>query len=187
MPAFMFKIGSQIDGVWSEHSHPPVFKIEARTGAAGKVTATAPGSDSLVFRKLSECLEPPVFVLYVLHTPRGEADPGRYQSPGLTRGELTGFLEEFDDFLCRDARFDLWVHSPSDQATIVWDRHNLIHAYGRTDCVVRALRSIGFHEGEPMIPSPHEHHYHQALDADASAVISHFAWVRSALHPADVQ
>ena len=183
----MFKVGLQIDGEWSEHSHPPVFQVDKRVGHMSKIIATAPGSDPLVFHRLSECLEPPLILLYLLHTPRGEGEAGRYQSPDLTRSALKVFLERFDGFLRADARFDLWVHSPADHATVVWDRHNLIHAYGRTDCVARTLRSIGFHEGEPIIPTPHTHYYHQAFDTDAKAVISYFPWVRSVLQPGDEQ
>lgn len=137
--------------------------------------------------KLIECLTPPFFVLYVLHTPRGEGDPGRYQSPQLELGDLRAFISRFASFFAGDARFDLWVHSPSAKGTIVWDRHNLIYGYGPVGCFGRALGSIGFSEGKPSVPGPHMHHYRKELDPDGTAILSAFLWQHSPLRPEDEQ
>lgn len=183
----MFKLEWMRDGEWEEFSHPPVYAVEPLSGGGERVVATAPGSDPLVFQRLSERLTPPFLLLYVLHTPRGEGEPGRYQSPEIDRGELVAFLDRFDSFLREDARFDLWLHSPTDQATIVWDRHNLIYGYGPTGALVEALRALGFHAGAPAIPTPHAHHYHQAYDEDARALLAGMDWSRSPLQPEDEQ
>lgn len=153
----MFKLGCRIADAWVEHSHPPVYSLTNTSSDNIKVVATAPGSDPVVFQKLADCLTPPFFLLYVLHTPRGEGDPGRYQSHEIAREELVQFLRRFDRFLRSDSRFDLWLHSTADRATIVWDRHNLVHGYGPTKSLVDALRALGFAKGEPDISIPHQH------------------------------
>jgi len=184
----MFKLGISAGAgeVQTEHSHPPIYKVCEGT-ARRKILATAPGSDPLIFERMARCLAPPLHLLYVLHTPRGEGQPGRYQSPEMSHEEFLGFLGRFDRFLRADARFDLWVYSPEDQATVVWDRHNLVYGYGQEDCMVEALRALGFEAGQPTIPSPHVHNYHQSLDGDARDLLAHVAWAHTPLKPEDEQ
>jgi hypothetical protein len=55
---------------------------------------------------------------------------GRYQSPELEKEEVLSFISEYSSYLSSDSRFDVWFYSPSKQATIVWDRHNLVFVYG---------------------------------------------------------
>lgn len=183
----MFKLGYCKADEWIEHSHPPIYSLEMTTAGEEKLIATVPGSDPIVFQKLAHCLTPPFFVLYVLHTPRGEGEPGRYQSAEITRDDLDRFIRRYELFLRSDSRFDLWLHSPADQATIVWDRHNLAFGYGPTRSLIAALRGLGFERGQPTIPAPHQHHYHQAFDDDARAVLTDMAWSYSPLQPEDLQ
>jgi hypothetical protein len=181
----MFKLGSFDGANWREHSHPPVY--EEIEGAVRKVVATAPGGDPLIAERLASCLSPPFLLLYVLHTPRGEGQPGRYQSPEMTGEDLRAFLERFGGFLRSDARFDLWIHAPADRATIVWDRHDLVHGYGPVEAMIEALRALGFRPGNPAIPSPHTHSYHAELDDEARAILAHVEWTRTPLQPEDEQ
>lgn len=183
----MFKLGHWVGDEWVEYSHPPVYAVQRTSTGGTKIATVAPGGDPIVFQKLAGCLTPPYFLLYVLHTPRGEGDPGRYQSRELTPAELERFLRRFGGFLQCDSRFDLWLHSATDRATIVWDRHNLVHAYGPTAPLIDVLRGLGFDRGEPTIPSPHQHHYHQALDGDAQAILASLDWIYSPLQPEDEQ
>jgi hypothetical protein len=183
----MFKLGQNLDGMWREHSHAPVFSIEETASGQKKVLATAPGSDPLVFKTIFDRLTPPFLLLYVLHTPRGEAEPGRYQSDEMSGSEIREFLERFRSLLSLDSRFDLWGHSAADGATVIWDRHNLIHAYGPLDLVVETLRGLGFQPGEPTIPAPHEHHYHSGLDEEAEALLGSRTWHYSPLQSEDEQ
>jgi hypothetical protein len=183
----MFKLGHCVDGEWRAYSHPPIFSAVRTHSGQLKVLATAPGSDPLVFTTLSDRLTPPYFLLYILHTPRGEGEAGRYQSAEIDRAELHLFMREFANLLSTDGRFDLWLHSPSDGATIVWDRHDLIHAYGMIDAAAEALRGLGFAAGEPTIPAPHEHHFHAACDASARALLANRDWQYSVLREEDVQ
>jgi len=141
----------------------------------------------MVLSKLTECLFAPFHILYVLHTPRGEGVAGRYQSPLVQDSELSDFLSRYSAFLKGDARFDLWIHSPGSNGTLVWDRHNLLYAYGPVECFTKALHGLGFSNGEPNIPAPHQHFYREECDVDAFNILSAFSWRYSPLHPEDEQ
>jgi hypothetical protein len=65
-------------------------------------------------------------------------------------------------YLAQDARHDFWSRSHDDDATIVLDRHNIIHVYGPLTRFEATLLRIGATtRGLPRIPDPHVHHYHQ--------------------------
>jgi hypothetical protein len=185
-PQWLRSQGPEV-GVWVEHTHPPVFMLQDVVGQKPKILAGVPSGDPAVFKALVNCLTPPFYLLYLLHTPRGEGEPGRYQSGQLDKSQVEGFLERFGDFLRSDARHDFWLHSPADQATLVWDRHNLLHAYGPTDALTAALRRLGFTDGEPKIPIPHAHSYREEFDDDAHAVLDALEWVHGPLRSGDKQ
>jgi len=183
----MHKLDWQSEGGWEPHSHAAVFTYETTSAGTTRLLAGVPGGDSSILSKLIECLAPPYYLLYVLHTPRGEGEPGRYQSPQLELGELLSFISRYASFFAGDSRFDIWVHSPTSGGTLVWDRHNLIYGYGPMKCYCDALESIGFSEGVPTIPAPHAHNYRQEFDDDAKALLSAFPWLFSELRPEDEQ
>jgi hypothetical protein len=176
-----FRLGALKQGEWRSHSHAPTFELGSR------LVAVVPESDPRLFADLLACMQPPLFLLYVLHSPRGEAAPGRYQSPPLQIDEAQAFLQRFADFLGGDGRFDLWAHSPGEQATLVWDRHDLLFGYGPLERFASELRARGFSEGEPRVPTPHEHHYRAELDPSARELIAAFDWSYSPLRPEDEQ
>lgn len=95
-------------------------------------------------RTLTSPLIEPFQLLYVLHTTRTEAALGRYESPELDLEAVQAFLERFAQFLSEDARHDLWIRSHGNDATIVFDRHNLIYAYGPLDAFESTLRTLAF-------------------------------------------
>jgi hypothetical protein len=177
----MYRLSHYLDGEWKAHSHPPVFDVSER------LVAGVPGGDPLIFQTLVERLTPPLQLLYVLHTPRGEADPGRYQSPPISLEQFREFVQTFGSFLKADGRFDLWVHASTDDATVVWDRHNQIFAYGPLQQYTAALTALGFGRGSPVVPTPHTHHYRDEFDETARRLLQTYAWSRSPLHPEDVQ
>jgi hypothetical protein len=183
----MHKLSCIIDGEEVEHSFEPVFVVQAHGSANERILAGVPKSDPAVFRHLVATMHFPCYLLYLLHTPRGEGEPGRYQSQLLTWDEIGAFLSRFAGFLAKDARFDLWAHSPSERSTVVWDRHNHLFAYGATARFQVCLSELGFAPGEPKVPLPHAHNYHPQLDEDAAAVLQAFDWVHTPLRPADVQ
>ena len=136
---------------------------------------------------LARTLCGPFQLLYVLHTTRTAAELGRYESPELTSADVEWFLSEFGRFLCEDSRHDLWVRSHDDDATIVFDRHNLIFAYGPLELFERELQSWGAREGEPAALGAHVHYYHPAWDDTERRVLRCFEWRITPLRPSDVQ
>lgn len=183
----MGKLSHQSGGAWIGHSHPATFKAETTSGGNERLVAGVPAGDLTTFERLAESVDPPYLLLYVLHTSRGEGKPGRYQSTPLNVGELHSFLERFSAFLIGDARFDIGVHSPSENATVIWDRHSLVHAYGPTERFVSVLTALGFEPGEPNASFPHRHHYRAEFDVDAADILKTFAWRYSPLQPEDEQ
>ena len=183
----MHKMECLVDGEWKAHSFQSVFQLPQDDDRSRRIVAGVPAGDPAVFGGLIECLSPPCYLLYVLHTPRGEAMPGRYQSPLLSLAQIHAFLNRFGTFLAGDARYDLWAHSPHDNATVVWDRHNLLYGYGPLDLFSSKLRALGFYPGTPKIPVPHTHNYRAEFDATAREVMAAFDWSRSELRPGDEQ
>ena len=183
----MHKLSHQVGNEWLEHSFAPIFAREPATGGAERLIVGVPAGDRDVLLKLLECVEEPLFLLYLLHTPRGEAEPGRYQSPKLTSAEVRAFLARYSSLLANDARHDFWVRSPASDATVVWDRHNVIYAYGPVECFESSLRALGFDKTIPVVPVPHAHHYREEYDTLASEVFTAFQWRQSPLREGDEQ
>jgi hypothetical protein len=122
-----------------------------------------------------------------LHTPRGEALAGRYQSPELSVEQFEKFMERFEGYLRADGRFDLWGYSAGNESFIVWDRHNRVFAYGRSAEFVAALQGMGFESGEIRVPSPHSHHFRSEFDSEAGALLAALDWTHMPLRPEDEQ
>lgn len=183
----LMKLSSLMGDQWIRHVHAPVYHLETTPSGTPRLLATVPEGDSRIVSSLLDEMTEPLLMLYVLHTPRGEGDPGRYQSPELRREQVQSFLQEHWEFLASDARFDLWLHAPLSGETLVWDRHDLLYAYGNQDGFRSALEGLGFGEGIPEIPSPHSHHYHADLDRQAAQILESFEWRHSPLRPEDEQ
>jgi hypothetical protein len=181
----LYRLGHQTDQGWCEHSHPAVYELPL-DNASQRIVATVPGSNPEVVLQLAQCLEEPLCLLYILHTPRGAGEAGRYQSPALSAAEVREFFAEFAPLLTGDGRFDLWISSPGQKATLAWDRHNLLYAYGPLDAFAQRLDAMGFSVGVPTLP-PHSHHYRVELDDLASRLLAHFTWTHSPLRPGDEQ
>jgi hypothetical protein len=183
----MHKILRQVAGEWVPHSYPPEYSLLSKDSAHPKIVAGVPAGDPMLFTHLVECLEPPYFLLYVLHTPRGEAAAGRYQSPPLSVEQYREFAKTFGSYLSADARFDIWAHASAEQATLVWDRHNQLFAYGPIEKFLAVLLAYGFSEGTVDISFPHLHHYRPECDVQAASVIDAFDWSYSPLRKEDEQ
>jgi hypothetical protein len=97
------------------------------------------------------------------------------------------FLQEFAQYLSSDARFDIWAHSPAENATIVWDRHNQVFGYGPLPRFELILKGLGFSQGNVEVPAPHGHHYRAELDAQAASVLQAFEWSHLPLKEEDEQ
>ncbi len=175
----MYRLGHKVDDEWVPHIHRAVFDVGER------IVAGVPYGDPGVLGGLIESLTPPFHLLYVLHAPRGEAEPGRYQSPSLTLGQVRSFLADFAPYFSADGRFDLWAYSPADDATVIWDRHNLLYGYGPLQRLAFTLASMRYMRGKPEVPEPHEHYYRPEFDAAAHGVLAAFDWTVSPLQPED--
>jgi hypothetical protein len=167
-----------------------VFEHQQMASGKPRLLIAAPHDMPDLFRKLAGHLASPLFLLYILHTPRGEGVEGRYQSPPLDCHQLDDFLADFAPYLAGDARHDVWVHSASDGRTLIWDRHDLIYAEGDPlEDIVATLEGLAFTCGAvPRVGAgPHIHYYRPEFDADAAAVLARFDWTRTDLRPEDEQ
>lgn len=180
-----YRLGHETDQGWCEHSHPAVYQLPSADGSQ-RIVATVPGTNPDVVLQLAEGLDEPLYLLLVLHTPRGVGEAGRYQSPELSAADVRQFFADFEPVLTGDGRFDLWIYSPAQKATLAWDRHNLLHLYGPIDAFAQELDAMGFSVGVPTIP-PHTHHYRQELDDLVAQLLARFNWIHSPLRPADEQ
>jgi hypothetical protein len=181
----MYKMEHLVSGEWSEYSHKPVFERQPLSDGSARLLFGIPSGDLTVVRALLRCMEAPFWLLYVLKVPHGEQKAGRYESPLMVWRELDAFLDEFGAFLVADARFDLWISSPSSDSRIVWDEHNLGYAYGPLDSFESTIKGLGFTTGRPRIPVPHSHKFHPRFDPEAEALLAHVAWRHSPPRPED--
>jgi hypothetical protein len=164
-----------------------VFTREVVRGVERVRIALDDGHEGFI-RAVVTGLTGPFQLLYVLHTSRTDAELGRYESPELNAEAVQVFLDRFGGFLSEDGRHDLWVRSHGDDATIVWDRHNLIFAYGPLDLFESALLQRGARpDAPPSIPDPHVHHYHAERDGEERAVLQALDWRVKPLRESDVQ
>lgn len=181
----------RVDGdVDVPHAYANVWAREVLSDGSTRLVVAPSGQHMDCLLSLTDCLSEPFFILYVLVVPRGEALPGRYQSPSLTREEAHEFLQTFRGFLEGDGRAHLWVASVDPpnppSGTLIYDRHDLIYAYGPADSYVQALTRMGLDQAEEVrIPSPHSHHYNSEFDADARRLHEHFDWLWSELRESD--
>src|SRR5579862_544633 len=109
--ARFYKLGHLVGDSWLEHSHPAVFTRREASNGTERLEAGVPAGDPQVMQRLVACLQEPFDVLYVLHTARGEAEVGRYQSQPLDHGALRRLFADYGNFFRGDGRFDLWVRS----------------------------------------------------------------------------
>jgi len=110
------------------YEYPNIWTREKTSGPDRLIIAPRSNYVELI-HKLTNQLTEPFLLLYVLVVPRGKSEPGRYQSEPVNAEELNRFLHRYKDFLEGDARHNLWIRS-SDDGMLVFDRHNIIYAYG---------------------------------------------------------
>jgi hypothetical protein len=173
------------DGLSDERfEYPNIWARETTSGPDRLAIAPRSGYAQLL-GKLCENIAPPFLLLYVLAIPRGGGEPGRYQSNySFSLSQLQQFLSGYSEFLEKDARHNLWVRS--DEGMLVYDRHNVIYAYGPLERFVAVLQSAGLTESnEVRFPSPHAHYYHPDFDSDEKRILHDEEWTISPLRPGD--
>ena len=164
-----------------------MFARECTTGPERLCIGVDEAQDRCVLL-LATTLAGPYKLLYLLHTTRTDAPLGRYEGPEMNHQEVEEFFHQFGRFLIEDARHDLWLHSRSENATIVLDRHNLIYAYGPLDSFEHVLVNAGLRRGAlPQVPEPHVHHYNAACDDSERAILLALPWRVTSLRESDIQ
>ncbi len=181
----MLKIAQQVNDAWVDRDCPASFSEEI--GGSVRLHIGLPKVSTSIFRTLAALMAGPFYVLYVLHTPRGEGEAGRYQSEAISDTKLADFLAHFERFLSCDARHDIWVKSRDSTDLIIWDRHNSIFAYGDLPRFKRTLSALGFSPGEIPPLGIHTHYYREEFDGEAHAMLEALDWRWTPLRPEDEQ
>ena len=139
-----------------------------------------------IILELCRDMKGPFGILYVLLVSRLGYESGRYQSPrDMDYEELELFLYEHQEFFEQDGRHNLWVASMAGEGQFIFDKHNVIYAYGSIKGYIEKLNGLTFKEDKIEIPVPHTHNYHQEFDAEEEAVIKHWEWIHCPLEDDD--
>ena len=169
------------------HEYPNVWAVEMTSDGRSRLLI-APTNDQVeLLVRLLQPMHEPFWLLYVLVVNRGESELGRYQSPEpQTRDGAERFLRSFRTFLEKDRRHNLWIASASSADMLIYDRHNVIYAYGLLSEWRSLLSDAGLAE-IPLIrfPSPHSHHYHQSMDDEERRMVGYWDWHRTSLMKSD--
>ena len=187
--AATFKFGYVDEaGVETPYRHRNIWALEKTSGPDRLVIAPSSGQVEILL-KLVAVMPEPYFLLYVLHTPRSDVAPGRYQSPEpVSLGQLIQFLGKFSNFLEGDARHDLWIGSPDKSFLLVYDRHQILFAYGPLDSFKSVLIDNRLQEAnEVRLPAPHIHRYNQEFDPLAADLMNFWLWKQFPLQDSDRQ
>lgn len=181
----IYKFGS-LDPEDHEWRYENVWAAEETAGGSRLVIACSQ-EQTHVLTALLKAMAGPFWVLYVLVVSRGRAEQGRYQSSEpQTESAVDKFVKRFSTLLENDGRHNLWIASESGSQMLVYDRHNVIYAYGPLAAFKLILAERGLME-VPVVrfPSPHSHHYHQGLDIDEDGLLSYWPWCRTPLKESD--
>ncbi len=179
------KFSSLVGSDFVPFSYSNDWAVEKTSGADRLVIAPSSGHIDLIM-KLAGVLPEPFGILYVLLVSRSNNDLGRYQCPSpCTRVEMEGFLREFKEYFESDGRHHIWVASIPASATLVYDQHNVIYAYGPLVQFKRILLAEGLRENPISFPAPHAHNYNQQFDEQEQKVLDYYDWRKSPLMPDD--
>ena len=166
-------------------SFPNLWNIEKTSGPERLIIAPASGHIDLII-ELSRILPEPFGILYILTVPRGGNDEGRYQSAApASRAVMEAFLNNFRDFFENDARHHVWIASLPSNAMLVYDKHNVIYAYGEIEKFKQILPATGLTQGDVNFPVPHVHNYNPKFDAEETRILSYAEWKKFPLAEGD--
>jgi hypothetical protein len=168
------------------YAYPDAYQRQTFSQGVERLAIGAADAHVSLLSDLAGCLPEPFKILYVLVVPRiDDVAAARYEAPGeLSRQALQEFLGEFSEFFECDGRHHVWIANP-DHGTIVYDRHNVIYAYGPLDDYASVLATRGLREGPVDIPAPHWHAYHADYDAMLRRLLDRWRWVEKPLGPRD--
>jgi len=168
------------------YEYPNVFAVEKTTGPERLVIAPSSRHVSLMLDLMQMMFEP-FGILYVLTAPRAGAEAGRYQVANpVAWNEAEGFLSRFERFFENDGRHHIWITSGRNSDRLVYDKHNVIYAYGELREFERILMKRGLTKAERVeFPSPHSHKYNEAYDQDQQEVLRYWEWKKFPLQESD--
>lgn len=181
-----YKFGTAVpeDQEWTYEN---VWAAEATTGGGSRLVIGPSHEQAAILATLLNEMTGPFWVLYVLVVPRGRAEAGRYQSTEpQTHDAVRTLLNQFSGFLQKDGRHNLWIASESGPEMLIYDRHNVVYAYGPLAAFTHALSAMEFNEvAKIRFPSPHSHHYHQSFDSEEDRLLKYWDWHRTTLKDSD--
>jgi hypothetical protein len=179
------KFSSLVGSDFVPYSYANAWAVEKTNGADRLVIA--PSSDHVeLMTKLAGVLPEPFGILYVLLVSRRDNDLGRYQcSSPCNREEVESFLREFKEYFESDGRHHIWVASIPSSATLVYDQHDVIYAYGPLAQFKKVLDGEGLRESPISFPAPHAHNYNPQFDEQEQRVLNYWDWRKSPLTPDD--
>jgi hypothetical protein len=178
------KFASEQDGKWLPHDFGKVYAHE-HTSTQPRLCIAASFNGTALLRELTLALAEPFLLLYVLVVPRGRSAPGRYQSGELSRAQLDALFQQFGHFWDSDGRHNVWIRS-SDDGMLVYDRHNLVYAYGPLPRFESALRDLDYTIAASLtLDFAHQHSYHEEFDALERELTTQFADNHSELREGD--
>jgi hypothetical protein len=159
------------------YKYPNVWSREKTTGPERLVIAPSSDHVSLMI-ELSSVMNDPFGILYVLVVPRGYGDAARYQSSEpVVRQSAIAFLTRFEKFFEGDGRHHLWLASISNSDQLVYDKHNVIYAYGNLPVFEELLDRRGMEMvDEVRFPSPHIHNYYPEFDEEERNLLRYWEW-----------
>lgn len=165
---------------------PRYFRESGKGGSERLILAGPATSYSQLLIDLVATFPDMSKILYVLVVPRdGTAEPGRYESPDFLGADAVAeFINEFREFFESDGRHHLWIASP-DYGTLVFDRHDVVYAYGDLEAFEAVAIAHGMSRGEVSIPVPHWHKYHAEYDALEHRLLKGWDWMYSPLRSQD--
>jgi len=178
------KFASEQGAQWLPYEFGKVYSRE-QTSSGPRLRIAASSRGTALLRELTLTLTEPFLLLYMLIVPRGQSEPGRYQSDELSRAEVDALFAHFGDFWDSDGRHNVWVRS-SDDGMLVYDRHNLIYAYGPLPRFESALRKLRYTTTASVtLNFVHQHSYHQEFDDLERQLTTRFGNRRSELREGD--
>lgn len=115
-----------------------------------------------------------------------EAKQDAQSANPVSKQEAVELLKRFTNYFENDGRHHIWVASVSSGDLLVYDRHNVIYAYGPLPEYENVLAGCGLRKVESVrLPSPHAHHYHAVFDQDERNLLGCWDWKRSPLRDSD--
>ncbi|MEM9065273.1 MAG: hypothetical protein AAGB51_07265 [Planctomycetota bacterium] len=163
--------------------HDGTFAVDAGDGWS-RLRVGVPRAGVELLLNLAGILEGPFKLLYIVFARPIGIESGRYESAGwLSLGEITETLNAYAEMLERDGRHAIWVMSETGQ--VIYDQHEMLFFYGPVATAQELIETLGFIPGDPRVPSPHVHHYHDVYDSQSEAFVRSREWLWSELREGD--